>query len=737
MIKLKISSLVLILGVTLFASAFLMFWCEPMVGKMVLPLAGGTAAVWTTCLVFFQFVLLAGYLYAHLLGRLRNVRHQLLIHTVVLILPLASLPIRFNVGLGGEIPENPAMWLLGRLFAGAGLPFFALATTAPLLQNWLATTTEDAADDPYFLYAASNAGSLSALLVHPFVLEPSLGASLQSRYWYVGYVVLVLMVLLASDRIRRRWRDGSRQMELERPKTRPTARMRFYWITAALLPSALMLAVTNHITTNMTSAPFLWVIPLAVYLVTFVLAFARGGGVSSVRVSRSMPVVLVVLLISPAIAVAIGSRGSWILMGIHVVLLFCCALLCHAGLAEHRPPAENLTEFYFWVAFGGVLGGAFTAIVAPSIFRTIFEYPLLAVMILFLRHDSAPAMGDRSNVWKWALPGSIGVLGVIAFIVLRWLEIQQQERALATATVMLALTVYQLRNYPRVFATICAIGVLANTIVLPRYFYADQRLYVGRNFFGGKTVLENPQHKLRSFVHGNTLHGVESMTTTLAGRPLAYFHPSGPVGDVIAVLEKKPRQQVGILGLGAGSMAAYGGPNRPITFFEIDPDVELIARRYFTFLERCAGNCEVIIGDGRLQLERIPAGHFDLLMMDAFSSDAVPAHLVSREALQLYLSKLAPGGILLFNSTNRFLDVARLVSELVTDAGLAAFVRRDPTGDLLADGKLPSIFVVAARKVEDLGSLPELSSWERVTRSPAFRVWSDDYSSLLPILRLQ
>jgi hypothetical protein len=273
--------------------------------------------------------------------------------------------------------------------------------------------------------------------------------------------------------------------------------------------------------------------------------------------------------------------------------------------------------------------------------------------------------------------------------------------------------------------------------VLPKYFNADQRLYVGRNFFGAKAVWEDPKHNLRTFVHGNTRHGVENTTPDRRGRPLAYFHPTGPVGDVMAVLDQKQRQHVGILGLGAGSMAAYAGPARPITFFEIDPDVESIARRFFTFLDRCAEHCKVIIGDGRLELERLPAGGFDLLMMDAFSSDAVPAHLVSREALELYLSKLAPDGILLFNSTNRFLDVGRLVSELVTDAGLVAFERRDPTGDLLVDGKLPSIFVVATRDINDLRGLPERPGWKRLTRSASFRIWTDDYSSLLPILRLQ
>src|SRR5262245_35722280 len=402
--KTKSSSLVLITGSTLFASAFLLFWCEPMVGKMVLPLAGGTAAVWTTCLLFFQIMLLAGYLYAHWLARLRDIRHQFLIHALVLITAVAFLPIRFPVGVDDRIPENPALWLLGRLFAGAGLPFFALATTAPLLQNWFSTTIEDSANDPYFLYAASNAGSLFALVVHPFVLEPLFGASLQSRYWLVGYGVLTSMVFIAATGI---WRQSPRELkrgEFDAHQQRPTARMRLYWVTAALVPSGLMLAVTNHIATNMTSAPFLWVIPLAVYLFTFILAFARSRPVSSAQVSRAIPYMLLLVVISPSIAGAVGSWNSWLLMTVHVALLFCCALLCHVGLAEQRPPAQRLTEFYLWVAVGGVLGGVFTAIVAPSIFRTIFEYPLLVVMTLFFRQASQPIDILRRDVWKWLLP---------------------------------------------------------------------------------------------------------------------------------------------------------------------------------------------------------------------------------------------------------------------------------------------------------------------------------------------
>ena len=411
-------SLARLMALTLFLSAFLLFWCEPMVGKMVLPSVGGAAAVWSICIVFFQIVLLAAYFYAHLLGRL-NFRVQLIVHTVVLSTSLAFLPIHVSLAGAHNAAEEP-LWLIGRLLTGVGTPFFAVATTAPLLQKWFSTTSEKSAKDPYFLYASSNAGSLLALAVHPFVLEPSLGVTLQSRSWFFGYIVLTVMIGLTAIAVwMRSDADSRKESESVGAVKVPAIRLRIYWVAGAFLPSALMLAVTNHIATNLASAPFVWVMPLAAYLLTFILAFAPRRHVSAERISSWIPIVLITMLGTATILTSYTFSGSvWLSMATHVALLFWCALLCHVAIAERRPSSAHLTEYYFWIALGGVLGGAFTALAAPALFRTVFEYPLLLAMVCFFRN--VPRAAERRES-RWALPAIIGVAALFGFVLLRQL----------------------------------------------------------------------------------------------------------------------------------------------------------------------------------------------------------------------------------------------------------------------------------------------------------------------------
>ena len=357
-----------VLAATLFLSAFLLFVCQPMVGKMILPYLGGASAVWTTCVLFFQVTLLAGYVYAHLIGRVSDIRKQILTHGVVLLLPFAFLPIGFADASSRSFSEHPSLTLLLQLFVSVGVPFFVVSATAPLLQNWLSRTEGTAAADPYFLYSASNAGSLLALIAYPFLLEPRIGVASQSRVWLFGYAGLFLMIAAVSGMVWRPARQTSRQAE-EEPPDHPDAKTRFYWIAAAFVPSGLMLAVTNHIAANLASAPFLWIMPLAIYLLTFILAFAPRLGVTSAQVSRLIPVVLLAIFPLVAASVVAPPGLNWLIIGLHLVLLYCGALLCHTGLAERRPASRHLTEYYFWIALGGVLGGIFTAMVAPSRFQ--------------------------------------------------------------------------------------------------------------------------------------------------------------------------------------------------------------------------------------------------------------------------------------------------------------------------------------------------------------------------------
>jgi len=715
---------------TLFASAFLLFVCQPMVGKMVLPFLGGAAAVWTTCVLFFQVMLLAGYVYAHALGRVADVRKQILTHGVVLLLPLAFLPIQFAGASTESFFQHPSLQLLALLAASVGVPFFVISTTAPLLQNWFSRTEDSSARDPYFLYSASNTGSLLALIAYPFLVEPRVGVAAQNRLWLVGYIVFLGLLAVASALL---WPRGKTVAAVcDRRQSQPAVtvfRTRLYWVAAAFVPSGLMLAVTNHIAANLASAPFLWIVPLAIYLVTFILAFARRLRVTSARVSRLIPVVLLATFPLVAAGVVAPPGLNWIIIGGHLILLYCGALLCHTALAESRPGPQHLTEFYFWIALGGVLGGVFTATIAPAAFKTVLEYPLIVATLGFFRTGK----NEKPN---WLVPALFGAAILVIWIVFRATGLDSSTEAAALAHTSFLFVCYKLKDHVQRFATAFAILIIAYSFILPDYIEGANRAYVGRNFFGVKKVLDEPDTHLRKFLHGDTLHGIESTDTARAGKPLSYYYPDGSVANVVEMLrERGPQQRFGVVGLGSGTMAAYADAGHHVTFYEIDPSIEPIARQYFTFLTRCGSNCDVVIGDGRLQLVRADNESFDLLMLDAFSSDSVPTHLVSREALELYLSKLARDGILLFHVSNRFLDVERLVSSLVIDRGLVAFSRFDDAGELRKEGKSSANHLVAARRLEDLGPIAANPNWKRVTRPTDFQLWTDDYSNLLSLIR--
>jgi SAM-dependent methyltransferase len=663
---------VLVAGMVLLG-AFLLFCLQPMIGKMALPFFGGAASVWTTALVFFQLMLLAGYVYADRLVRIRNLRTQTAVHLTLMAAAMAFLPIQFSgESLSSETSRNPVVSELFGLLKIAGLPYFMVSTTAPLLQSWLSRTEDIAGRDPYFLYAASNTGSLLALLAYPFLIEPASGVRVQSLYWFGGYIVLVLLIAVLAAIL---WKmPTSRTYPLEQAETErlPQFKTRALWIAASFVPAGLMVGVTTHISINLTPMPLVWTVPLAVYLSTFILAFGRRVHLSARRVAQFSLPALVLLCPVVGIQVPVTLSIDIFLFAAHMILLFVGGLLCHTALAASRPHARHVTAYYVSVALGGVLGGVFAAIAAPMLFSTIFEYPLLLAAAVFFREGAGR---------------------------MRW-----------------------------IVSTALAGLILGYALYLPaRLGEKGETVYVTRNFYGVKKVVDDGDQ--RKLLHGDTLHGIERRGTTEAGEPMSYFHREGPLGDVMA----GPGSHVGVIGLGAGSIAAYASPNRRITFIEIDPDVERIASQFFAFLRRCGASCDVIPGDGRLALARFPEAEFDLLILDAFSSDAIPAHLLSREALALYVSRLKPGGVLLFHVSSRYLKVRDLVAALVTDAEMPGLVRVDK--DDGPPGKSGSIYVAAAISTEALAALKSLSTWESVRPSQGIRVWTDDYSSLVELLQ--
>ena len=743
--------MLILLASTLFLSAFLLFCSEPMVGKMVLPILGGAASVWTTCVLFFQLMLLAGYVYTHLLGKLKRVQQQILVHLPLMLLAIVFLPIRFSHGSGNP-SEAPVSWLLQHLLISVGLPFAVISATAPLLQNWLAKTPAASGRDPYFLYATSNAGSLLALIAYPALVEPRYGVAAQSSLWLRGYGVLVAMVAFAAVLIWRESRFVKKEQDsvVDEPvPVAPTWRTRTFWLGASFVPSALMLAVTNHISLNIGSVPFLWIVPLAVYLLTFIMAFARKIRFSTKIVSAAATLALLVLFPIAAVGVPVSTGAIWYLMGAHIAILFFGALLCHSALADSRPSTKYLTEFYFMIALGGVLSGVFAAIIAPGLFRTVFEYPLLVAMIVLFRVSNEQ---DQRINWRdaaWLVPfGALVAAGL--YSVLKWAQIDvtafsiswdywkddlKAPENLAVLGVEATLVLGALFFRKRIgrFALAFSILILTYAIILPPEFEGASRIYVARDFFGVKKVLFDLDTNMRKLVHGDTMHGVESLDITLAGQPLSYYHKTGPIGDLMTMVSSRPNQRIGVVGLGTGTIAAYGNATRRITFFDVDPQVVDIAQGFFTFYRRCGESCDVVIGDGRLSILAQPDRTFDLLILDAFNSDSIPGHLVSVEAVHMYMSKLKPDGVLLFHVSNRYLDVEKLASAVSLDAGLVAFVRHD--NDEGPTGKASSDYVAAVNNEDDIRDIPHGDEWIRVERPTDLRGWTDDYSNMMSIIR--
>jgi hypothetical protein len=711
-------------GSAIFVGSALVFLIEPMVGKMLLPLFGGTSAVWAVTLVFFQAFLLAGYAFAHVSIRVLGIRRQTLVQLALLIVPLALLPIAVPGGLHPS-SSHPAIWLLGVLFLTAGLPFFIVSSASPVLQRWFSASGDAASRDPYFLYAASNAGSLLGLLAYPALLEPRLTLAQQSQVWTVAYVVFAVLTALCALRLL----STSPGPIVALPRLRMaslTWRRRLRWIGMAALPSSLMLGTTSYITTDIGSFPLLWVLPLAAYLLSFVLAFARRQLVSLTVVSRAM-VVTATLLAASLLHLAV--LPMWALVGVHTLNLFLVALLVHRLLAMERPPTEYLTEYYLLLSVGGVCGGIFNALIAPVVFPTVLEYPIAIVVALALRPGPRGPRTDArffrkttDLVLPLAIAGGV-IVALIALNVAGALTALTYSATLAAAL----LTVVLLAKRPVRFAA----GVAA--LVLIPVLLGQKALHTERTFFGVLRV--ESLDRTHRFVHGTTLHGIESFAPGWRDEPLSYYSRQGPIGQVFQRLGDRIHS-VGAIGLGAGTIAAYGRPGDRFTFYEIDAAVARIASnpRYFTFLRDSKADIRTVIGDGRLRIAEAPPRTYDLIVLDAFSSDAVPVHLLTREAVELYLSKLRPGGLLAFHISSNYLDLKPVIAgiaQALDSSGLTQEHRPPARQERM--GAQRSIWVLVARDGTSLAGLRNDRRWKPLDESTT--VWTDQFSNILSVVK--
>lgn len=727
----------LLFGITIFVSSALLFSIQPLIAKMLLPLLGGTPAVWNTCMLFFQAVLLAGYAYALLVSRW-PLRRQLIAQLVLLCLAFVSLPIGLTARWINSVPSNgdPSLWLLACLAATVGLPFFIISSNSPLLQKWFSRTASDSARDPYFLYAASNAGSLLSLLAYPVLMEPFLTLHAQSRLWTIVYGVLVLLIAVHAVLLYRsktsETTEGEVVVNVDEPKLTWNRKLR--WLLLAFAPSSLMLGVTNYITTDIASVPLLWIIPLALYLLTMVFAFARRKFMSSRMIDLIVPGATVVLLML-YLADSAG-RGSRVLIVFHLAYFFFAALMCHSQLAADRPGPSHLAQFYVWLSLGGVLGGVFNALVAPMVFNSVVEYPLAIVLACLLLPKVLEQQPEPSRERRldFALP----VLIFAMTMGLGWLADHVAPVQMSGSVFVVALPLfvsYPLRKRPVRFALSIGGVILAAGFVMG---VGQNTLHAQRNFFGVIRVVNDPNRGVHSFLHGSTIHGRENTAPERRCEPLSYYHHDGPLGRIFAQVERsRPQANVGIIGLGIGGTTAYARADQHWTFYEINPAVVSVARssEYFSYLNDCAkAPVNIVLGDARLQLRAAPDQGYDVLVLDAFSSDAIPIHLVTQQALDLYLSKVKPGGLIVFHISNRNLDLSQVVADLAHSRQLSCLSMRDMT-EPQVNGRDPSHWVVLARNAADYGSLAGDSYARVLTSSGDRNVWTDDFSNIIGVFK--
>lgn len=741
----------LLFCVTLFTSAALLFWIQPLIGKTLLPLLGGSPAVWNTCLLFFQTMLLVGYLYALAVSRWLNLRSQAAVHVCLVTLIaiyLFTSPVHSPVLTAVE-HGNPTLWLLKNLLFSVGLPFFILSASNPLLQGWFSKLQHYLAVDPYFLFAASNGGSLIALIAFPLVLEPSLILNEQYRLWRVGFAVLATLtwvIALALKPLAIVSTDAPRSaIESESNNKLPVFR-RLRWVALSFVPSSLMLGVTTYITADVAAVPLLWVIPLALYLLTLVLAFTKKQFASAASLNRVMILgALVVTLILSSGA----TEPAWVLILAHLGFFFVAAMMCHGQLANDRPSVTHLAEYYLWIAVGGALGSVFNVLIAPILFTSVLEYPLGIVMACMLqlnehRGTDKPqsSFGMGNDYLDFVYPLGLFVLVVNLAILVTHLH---AGSATIKLFIVLGLPLIVINHFFRERPIRFALGLCA--VMLGGVFYiggTDRTLHTVRNFFGTTRVATDSKGDsggaINSLYSGNTVHGRQFVDQSRRCEPLSYHHENGPLGQVMAVFNAAPANpRVAVIGLGVGAMVSYSKPAQEWTFYEIDPDVINLARnsQYFTYLQNCAnGSLNVIEGDARLNLQNAQDGHYGLIVLDAFSSDAIPVHLITQQALDLYLSKLAEGGIMAFHISNRSLDLKPILADLAESRKLIC-IGFDDLKPGSFEGKDPSQWVVMARSSQEISNLTINSQWQRLNGRDGGRVWTDDFSNILRAIKWQ
>lgn len=737
-------AVVLVYSLTIFLSAVLLFVVQPMFARLILPLLGGSPYVWNTVLVFYQAALLAGYSYSHFSIKWLGFKKQIIVHLILLALAFSVLP--FGVGSASPPKDaNPVPWLLVLCLTSVGLPFFAVSATSPILQRWFSISEHKSASDPYFLYAASNVGSFLGLIAYPWILEPNLTLAQQTSAWKWGFLVLAALMVACSifawraKHVTKEPPSELTENEAEGRLAAPTGRRKAKWVLLAFIPSSLMVAVTTYLTTDVASIPMLWAVPLGLYLLTFTVAFGKYPKALHQIFVWALPFFLVLLVCCQAGQI---HKPIMIVIGIITVAYLLTCMVMHGELAHDRPASTYLTEFFLWTSLGGVLGGMFCGLIAPMVFKGVEEY----LLTLILAGCCVPLLKGsfRKNQWlELFIPVAVGTVAYLS------LEITNDMTFASKSIAYLA-------QYGGPGA-LCLIGIyglrkpigfgLALGAILGVYMYNEIKdpylLYSDRSFFGVLRVRASRAGQWHTLDHGTTLHGKQWFNAPEEGNrrlPVTYYYPNGPIGQVFADVKLPANARIAAVGLGVGTLSAYAEPDQEWTFFEIDPMVVKIAQNtdLFTYLLRCPAKQSFVLGDARLSLLKDKT-KYDLIVLDAYSSDSIPVHLLTVEALRLYKARLNPKGLIAFHVSNRNLNLQPVIGNLAASEEMEAIAQANRASDEdEKKGKTASEWVVLARSKADFQHLLDAGRAPNETWLPAiidaeYGVWTDDYSSVLKV----
>lgn len=719
----------------IFTSALLLFSVQPLFTKMVLPRLGGSPAVWSVAMVFFQSLLLAGYAYAHYLMTLKSRIAPVVIHLAVLAVALLTLPLSIAGGWGEPPASGYAFWLLGLFTVSIGLPFFALAANNPMLQAWFVRTGHPDGPDPYFLYASSNIGSFLALLSYPVLLEPMFTLHTQNLIWTGGYALLIVLIAACGILLVRSPAMSVAAVEASDGDAPPPAwPLRLRWIFLAAVPSGLLIAVTAHISTDVAAAPLLWVLPLSLYLLTWVLVFQSRPLLPHWLMLLLQPLAIAGVMVLLVIG---GEQNLLLTLGGHQLCFFIIAMACHGELARTRPAASHLTGFYVALSFGGMVGGLFAGLIAPYAFSWIAEYPILLALAALCR----PATTSKAHVgaWLWSF-------AVIAAIILIGLSYRQ-----GTATEYVETNRIWIVSYFAAAAAVLAVFlkidrwrlavIVALGLALIRFYPSDDgRVETVRSFFGVHKIVVTSNGQYHVLMHGTTIHGAEKFLnddgTPVKGHPepISYYHADGGIGRAIAAVRERKGGpiRVAVIGLGAGTLACQSQPGEDWKFFEIDQTMVDTARdpKYFTYVSSCEPGMKPVIGDARLTFAKEKDGLYDLIIVDAYSSDAIPIHLATEEAMAIYKAKLAPQGAVVMHVSNRHLELASVIVGIAEENDLKSWVYNEDSG---RDNEyiFTTNVVISAREEADVGKIASDDKWVLTEATEGQRVWTDDYSNVL------